>query len=109
MTRFSDEQLTELRQDFEQHKEEQERRWGELAEMVKKNTMATERIAEAVEKQAESTAGLVQLYTDFKGAARIGAGVQKFLIKLAATGSAGVAVGAGIAYLIDKLSPSGTG
>lgn len=109
MPRFSDEQLIELRQDFEQHKEEQEHRWEQLAEMVEQNTRATERIAEAVEKQAESTAGVVQLYTDFRGAARIGVGLQKFLAWLIALGTFGAAVAAAITYIIDKFMPGSAG
>ena len=105
MPRFSDEQLVELCEDFEQHKALQEHRWEQLAAMVGENTAATERIAEAVEKQAESTAGVVQLYRDFQGAARVGMGLRRFLVWVAALGTAGAAVAATILYVLDKITP----
>lgn len=112
MPRFSDEQLVELCEDFEQHKADfeehkalQERRWEQLAAMVEKNTTATERIAEAVEKQAESTAGVVELYRDFQGAARVGVGLRKFIAWVAALGTAGAAVAAAVLYVLDKFMP----
>lgn len=109
MPRFSDGQLLELRKDFDHHLVEEELRWSHLADMVEKNTQATERIAEAVERQAESTAGVVQLYTDFRGAAHIGVGLQKFLAWLIALGTFGAAVAAAITYVLDKFMPGSAG
>lgn len=103
MPRFSDQQLTELRVDFDQHKDEQERRWGQLAAMVEENTEAVKRIADAVECQAESTAGIVQLYQDLQGAARIGVGLRKFMTWLVGLGSAGIAIAAAISYVLKKF------
>lgn len=111
MPRFSDAQLAELCEDFEQHKEdfelhkiEQDHRWDQLALMVESNTEATSRIADAVEKQAESTAGIVQLYKDLQGAARVGVGLKKFLAWLVALGTAGAAIAAAITYVLNSFT-----
>lgn len=110
MPRFSDAQLSELCKDFEQHKEdfeqhkiEQDHRWDQLALMVENNTKATGRIADAVEKQAENTAGIVQLYQDLQGAARLGEGLKKFLAWLITVGTASAVVAASITYVLDYL------
>lgn len=110
--RFSDFQLTELRKDFDKHKDdfdiykdEQEKRWAQLADLVEHNTRATQRIAEATERQELNTAGIIQLHADLKSAARVGVGVQKFLAWLVALGTGGAAIAAALVYVIDKLAP----
>jgi len=95
--RFSDEQLRQLKQDFEEYKQVQDHRWLQLAEMVEQNTEATKRIA-------ESTEAVVRIYQDVQGAARIGRGVGKFTAWLAGLGAAGAAVAAGVAWVVDKFS-----
>lgn len=112
MARFSDTQLLDLcedfeqhKNDFEQHKKEQDERWIQLGTMVEKNTQATERLAESVEQIAKSTEGVVQLYNDFRGAGRLGLGVQKFLAWVAALGTAGAAIAAAITYVLTKIGP----
>lgn len=111
MARFSDLQLTDLRtafelhkDDFKQHKAEQDERWSQLAGVVESNTAAVQQIAEAVSKQAESTAGIVQIYHDLQGAARIGGGVRRFLIWLGSLGAGGIAVAAALTYILDYFT-----
>lgn len=103
--RFADSELIQLRKDFEQHEREQETSLGLLADMVRENTKAVDRIAEAVKEQTESTAGVVQLYNDIKGSARVGMGVQKFIAWLASLGVIGAALGAAVLYLLDHFAP----
>lgn len=95
--RFSDAQLLHLREEFEGHKQLQDERWTELADMVRKNT-------EAVELMAKSTEGVVKLYEDLQGAARVGVGLRKLLVWLTATGTAGASISAGVWYLIEILT-----
>ena len=110
MPRFSDAELVALRKEFEEHRDVQERnnarqdrRWEQLASMVEQNTEATQAVARSVESIARSTEGVVQLYRDFQGAARVGIGVRKLLAWLIALGTGGAAIAAAILYVLDKL------
>jgi len=116
MPRFSDEQLVQLRQEFEEHKEEQalcwerqEERWEQLAVMVEQNTQTTRELAESVCKIADSTAGVVRIYDDVKSAARVGGSVQAFLIWLGKLGAVGTALVVAIRWILDNLPPPGAG
>lgn len=99
---MKDEQLIELRYEFEHYRERLEL----LSDMVEKNTQAVERIAHAVERQAESTADIVQLYADLRGAARVGVGLQRLLTRLIALGALGAAVAGLVTYAVDKFIPT---
>lgn len=103
MPRFSDVELTRLREEFESHRDRQEERWGQLALMVEQNTEATRAVAVSVESIARSTDGVVQLYRDFQGAARVGIGVRRCIAWLIALGTGGAAIAAAIMYFLDKL------
>jgi hypothetical protein len=110
MPRFSDAELVALREEFEEHRDvqvrnnaRQDRRWEQLASMVEQNTEATQAVARSVESIARSTEGVVQLYRDFQGAARVGIGVRKLLAWLIALGTGGAAIAAAIMYFLDKL------
>ena len=99
----TDPHVVELRRDLEDHKAEQERRWDELRGIVQRNSESTERLAASVEQIAQNTQGVVQLYQDFRGAARIGVGFQKLMRWTAGLGTAGVAIAAGLTYIAEKL------
>ncbi len=96
-------EVQELRHDLETYKAEQDRRWEELRVIVQRNSRATERLAASVEQIAKNTEGVVQLYRDFQGTARIGLGFQKLVRWIAGLGTAGVAIAAGLTYIADKL------
>lgn len=100
---FSDEQLYQLRTDFELHREEQDRRWESMSSMVEQNTQTTRELAENVRSIAEDTAGIVQGYRDWQGTVRIGSSVQRFIVKLAGLGVAGAALATGIMYVIERF------
>lgn len=95
---MSDTELAKLREEFEQHKREQERRWEQLAAMVEKNTRATERLA-------KSTEGVVRLYSDIQGAARVGVSVRKLMTWLISLGAGGAALASAILYILEKVNP----
>lgn len=98
MPRFSDEQLTEMYNDFELYKEEQEVRWGQIAALVERNTQAIERLS-------DNTEDVVRLHRDLQGAARIGIGLPRVFGWLASLGASGSVVAAAVTYLIDKIGP----
>ena len=108
-TRFSDDELRLLRSDFDRHIADEDlndkkwlEKWEDLARMIEKNAEATNRIALAVADQAESTADIVQLWSDMQGAARVGSRVQKALLWLSGMGAAGLLIAGFISYVINK-------
>lgn len=103
--RFSDAQLIQLREDFDMHKadqdarwERQDARWDEMGDMVRANTQATHDLA-------ESTRGVVQLYSDVQGTVRVGVAVQKFCTWLVKWGAIGTAAAAVISWVVKNWNP----
>lgn len=116
MPRFSDEQLIQLRNEFEEHKEEQERcwerqeeRWEQLAVMVEQNTQTTRELAESVCKIADSTAGVVRVYDDVQSAARVGGALQRFLVWLGKWGAIGTGAVVAVRWILHNFPPPGSG
>jgi hypothetical protein len=116
MPRFSDSELIQLRQEFEEHKEEQERcwerqeeRWEQLAVMVEQNTQTTRELAESVCKIADSTAGVVRVYDDVQSAARIGGALQRFLLWLGKWGAIGTGAVVVVRWVLHNFPPPGPG
>lgn len=103
--RFSDGELRQLRQEFEEHRELQDERWEQMAMMVEANTQTTREIAESVKSVAESTAGVVRLYEDVHAAARIGAGVQRFIMWVAKWGTVGAGLAVGMSWVVRHFMP----
>ena len=101
MPRFSDQELSRLRDDFEEHKDLQEKRWLQLADMIEQSADATQRLAHSVESIAINTQGVVDLYIDIRGAARVGVSVQKFITWLAACGALGAIIATVINHALD--------
>lgn len=105
MTRFSDAELVRLREEFEEHRELQEERWEQLAMMVEQNTQTTRELAESVRTVAESTAGVVRLYEDVHAAARVGSGLQRFILWVAKWGTIGAGVAVGLSWVVRHFTP----
>lgn len=105
MARFSDAELIELRREFEEHREEQEEKWEQMALMVEANTQTTREIAESVKTVAESTAGVVKLYEDVHAAARVGAAVQRFIVWVAKWGTLGAGMAYGLSWVVRHFMP----
>lgn len=95
--RFSDAELTRLRQDVDS-----------LGAQQASHSEQMQRLTEAIEALAKSTSGIVQLYSDVQGATRLGVALQKFLVWLIKMGAWGVAMATGITYVLShfKLPPS---
>ena len=103
MARFSDTELTTLRTEFELHRAESQARWNQLAGLIEENTRITTQLARSIEAQARSTAGIVRLYRDAQGAARLGTGMQRFFIFLLKWGLVGSGIVTAIRWALTKF------
>lgn len=129
--RFSDVQLSELRQDFDSfvnrfdnhvnrfdkheqseeawredliHRDEQQnRRFDALMASQEANTAAIADLTMQVSAVVNDTKDIVQLHKDFQGAARVGKGVQDFMLWLLKWGTIGGALAAGVHYIITHV------
>ncbi len=87
------------------HREEHDARWREVEGALKQNLQAQENNAKSIEELKQNTEGVVQLYNDLQGAARVGLGLQKFTLWLAKWGTGGTILAAAIHYLVEMFSP----
>ncbi len=107
--RFSDESLTKLHQEFHEHVQrfdshvadgelrwqQQQQMWESIAESQKAN-------ATAISVLIRETRDVVQLTRDVQGAARIGHGLQSFVLWMLKWGTIGAAIVAAVTYFSDK-------
>lgn len=105
--RFSDGRLLQLSKDFEQHKVMQDARWDKALAFIEDNNRTTEALVRAVEQLDASTRGIVQLYADVKGAARVGQAIQSMLFWVAKWGTLGGVVYAAAHSLIEHFARGG--
>lgn len=101
--RFSDKELVQLRKDLMNHKLLQEERYDQQQEQLGSILNAVESNTKSVSDLAKSTAGVVQLYEDIQGAARVGVSIQNFCLWLAKWGAIGTGLTAAIFYVIDHF------
>lgn len=129
--RFSDMQLSELRQDFNKlvevvdshvetfknheiredawredliHRDEQQnRRFDALMQSQEKNTYAIAELTSQVSAVVNDTKDIVQLHKDFQGAARVGKGVQDLMLWLMKWGTIGGALAASVHYIVTHM------
>jgi len=101
--RFSDQQLWGLRRDFDEHKRLQDARWADMQRSVEMNAEANKQIAKSLEHLAANTEGVVQLYSDWQAAQRLGKGVRRFLAWLGGLGATGAAIAAALSHGIERL------
>lgn len=107
--RFSDSELVKLRADFQTYKKEQAEKWDCFSRIVERNVDATKRLTESIDSVAASTEGIVKLYQDIQGAARIGTSVQRFLTWLLKFGAYGAFIVSVVLYVVNKFSHGGPG
>lgn len=100
MPRFSDQQLVQLREDFNQFKREQQQQADALSEALREQ-------AAAIADLAQSTAGVVQLYSDMQAATRLGSGVQAFLLWCVKWGVITSGLAYGVRWLLEHFTPPG--
>lgn len=95
---------------FEQHEISQEHAFNKLVEAQRVNTEAqrinTESIynvTNSVDKLVRDTKSIVQLHKDFEGAARLGSGLQKFLIWVLKWGAIGTGIATAVLWITEHF------
>ena len=109
---MAEEDLKQLRQDFEEHREEGNAKWACILEATERNCTALEKMTvsaelnnAALEELTKNTAGVVQVYSDLQGAARVGIALQKAVVWLSKWGVLGSIAAAALTFLVDHFSP----
>ncbi len=96
--------VLELKVEFEENKLQQERRWDETLKMINQNTDTNMEIIKRLEQIDKNTQGVVEIFNDFKSAAKLGVSFRRILL----WGASIVAIlGSAYAYLkhlLDKVN-----
>lgn len=99
----TDERLFQLREEFEKHKFDQDEKLLKLIEAQQVNTKAISELTVSVSTLVDDTSAIVQLHKDFQGAARVGVGVQSFMLWTLKWGAIGTGVYASITWLVEHF------
>lgn len=97
------ERLNDHLERFEDHEAEDHKKFQRLLEAQQKNTDALSDLTESVSYVVEGTASLIRLHKDFQGAARLGSGMQKFMLWMLKWGIVGTGVVAGIRWISEHF------
>lgn len=104
--RCTDEKLFQLCKDFDKHVDMFERhvakeseKFDKLIEAQQVNTQAISTLTKAITDVVSETRDIVQLHKDFQGAARVGKGLQGFMVWCLKWG----AIGAGCVAIINAV------
>ena len=89
---------------FEQHEINEEQNFNKLVKTQLMNTDAISSIATSVQELVDDTKSIVQLHKDFQGAARLGNGLQKFLIWVLKWGAIGTGVATTIVWVTEHFN-----
>lgn len=105
--RFSDEMLTQFKDEFTAHIEKYEERiktddarFGSIIDLQHQN-------AEAIKTLIDETRDVVRIHRDLQGVARVGIGLQKFMVWCLKFGFIGGGVAAIVAWVIHYLEKVG--
>lgn len=99
-----EERLYQLIERFEQHERSEKRVTSDLFKAQQANTDAIAKITDSVSKLVEDTGDIIKLHRDFQGAARVGKGVQGFLLWLLKWGVIGTGVATVVMWLIERFN-----
>lgn len=99
-----EERLFQLMERFEQHEVEEEAKFDKLVKAQQNNAEAISEITRSVSQLVEDTGAIIQLHRDFQGAARIGKGLQGFLMWCMKWGTIGLGVATAIMWLVEHFS-----
>jgi len=88
---------------FEAHVKDDMMKFEGLITAQQKNTEAVTELTASVTSLVENTSAIVQLHKDFEGAARIGKGVQGFMIWCLKWGAIGTGVVTGLMWLVEHF------
>ena len=98
------EKLNDHVERFEQHELEEMKKFDKLIDAQKNNTDAITELTESVCCVVEGTASIIQLHKDFQGAARVGGGVQRFMLWLLKWGAIGTGIVASMNWAIEHFT-----
>jgi len=88
---------------FEKHEEEEGAKFDKLIEAQKINTAAVSELTRSVSSLVDDTSSVIQLHKDFQGAARVGRGVQDFMIWCLKWGAIGTGVVTVVMFVVGKF------
>lgn len=108
--RVSDKRMNELFEQFdqhverfEQHEREEGDRFNKLVKAQQANADAVANLTRQVSSLVGDTKEIIQLHKDFQGTARIGRGIQNFMMWLLKWGTIGVGIVAMLNIIIDHF------
>lgn len=88
---------------FEEHEKHEDEKFNRLIEAQQNNTTAITKLTESVTKLVSDTSTIVKLERDFRGAARIGAGLQGFLLWCLKWGAIGAGTAAAVMWVVKHF------
>ena len=89
---------------FEEYKSQEADKFNKLLSTQQNNTDAISKLTASLATLVDDTSAVVQLQKDFAGAARVGKGVQDFMIWCMKWGAIGVGTATCIAWVIQKFN-----
>lgn len=89
---------------FEQHEQEEAEKFIKLVEAQQNNTDAIAKLTDSVSSLVDDTKVIIQLSKDFQGAARVGKGVQNFMLWILKWGMIGTGVVAMIHFVVNHFT-----
>lgn len=98
------EQLDQHVLNFEEYKLQESEKFDRLLSTQQENTNAITKLTVSLKTLVDDTSSIVQLHKDFTGAARIGNGVQGFMVWCLKWGMIGAAVVSVTHYIINHFN-----
>ena len=89
---------------FDEHESREEEKFNRLIEAQQNNTQAISELTGQVSALVTDTRDIVQLHKDFRGAARVGSGIQGFVLWCMKWGGIIGGLGAALHYLVEHFS-----
>ena len=96
--------LYQLTDRVEKHEQNSAEKFDKLIEAQQCNTESIGELTESLLTLVKDTSSIVQLHKDFQGAARVGQGLQNFMLWFLKWGAIGVGVVTGINWVIERFT-----
>jgi len=93
-----------LEERIEKHENDTFAKFNKLIEAQEANTKSISKLTESVSSVVEGTSAIIQLHKDVQGAARIGKGVQGFMLWCLKWGAIGTGVVTGLMWVIEHFN-----
>lgn len=90
--------------EFRDYRTEESEKFSHLLRAQQENTDAIAKLTRSVSRLVDDTSAIVQLHKDFTGAARVGKGVQDFIVWCMKWGMIGAGVATMIAWVLQKFN-----